>query len=92
MQMWKLCALEHGAGVLDVLRGLPDALHVHVQHLEEQLAVEAQGPEDGLVVLFALEHVLGVLEDDVVPIDVICTETARKKAQPPVRAPFAYLR
>lgn len=34
--------------------------------------MKAQAPEDGLVVLQALESIPWVPEDDILPVDVIC--------------------
>ena len=52
--------------------GLPEALDVNVQGAEEEAAVEAQAPEDCLVVAQPAEGVAGVTEHHIVPVDVVC--------------------
>ena len=52
-----------------VVLGLPDADDLHVQSLEEEPAMEAQGPEDELVVFDALEGQVGVAEDDILAVN-----------------------
>ena len=54
---------------------LPYALDIHIQPAEEELAVEAERPEESLVVLHAVESVPRVPEGDVFPVDVICRGT-----------------
>ena len=36
--------------------------------------MESEGPKDSLVVLLALEEVLGIPEDDVVSVDAVCKQ------------------
>lgn len=54
---------------------LPDPLHVHIELLEEEASMEAQAPEDNLVVFQALEGVSGVAEHHILPVYVICGHT-----------------
>lgn len=51
----------------DLVVGLPYALDVHPDGLEEDLAVEAQRPEDELVVVEPVESVDAVPEYNVLP-------------------------
>lgn len=53
---------------------LPDPLHIHIKLVEEQASMEAQAPEDDLVVSQTLEGVSGVTENHILPVDVICKQ------------------
>lgn len=71
----------HGPSHADepVLR-LPDAAHLHVQLGEEDAPVEAQAPEDELVVLEPGKVVARVPKGYVVAVDVDCAGSRRRPA------------
>lgn len=58
----------------DAIFWLPNPLHIDVQALEENTAVEAQAPEDELVVLDATEAVARVPECDVITVYGDCAQ------------------
>ena len=55
-----------------VILFLPNALHFNKQLLEKEVAVEAQGPEDGPVLFHPMKSVARVTENNILPVYAIC--------------------
>ncbi len=59
-----------------ILVGLPYSQNIDSQAAEEQPAMESEGPKYSPVVFFAMKHITGICEDYIIPVDIICTNTA----------------
>jgi hypothetical protein len=56
---------------------LPNPLHLHVQLLEEQVAMKSEAPEYEFVVIQTMERIPGIAECYVIPENVICNTANR---------------
>lgn len=70
------------AHAYETILRLPDSADFHIQLLEEDATMEAQGPKYQPVVLHAGKCIAGIPETDILAIDIVCR---RNEVSTPVR-------
>lgn len=59
-----------------ILIGLPYSQNVDIQAAEKQPAMKSERPKYSPIVFLAMKHITAICEDYIIPVDIICTDTA----------------
>ena len=75
-----MAARDYDGSPDGILIGLPYSQNIDSQAAEEQPAMKSEGPKYSSVIFLAMKDITSICEDYIIPVNIICADTAELNA------------